>query len=64
MPDVRVPQKEGSIVVARDGDEPVTRHVTDHIVKVADDDLDHFLAVIDGATLVEAKPVSSTKEKP
>jgi hypothetical protein len=61
MPDVRVPQKDGSITITRNGGEPVTRHVKDHVVAVGDDDLAHFIAVT-GGSLIEAKPASTKKE--
>ena len=61
MADVRVKQKDGSITIRRNGEEPVTRHVTDHIVQVADADVDHFLANVDGSKVVEAKPASDKK---
>lgn len=63
MADVRVKQKDGSIVIRRNGGEPVTRHVSDHIVQVADADVDHFLANVAGSSVVEAKTVSVKKEK-
>ena len=63
MPDVRVKQKDGSITIRRNGGEPVTRHVTDNIVQVADGDVDHFLASVEGSSVVEAKTVSDKKEK-
>lgn len=62
MADVRVKQKSGSISIRRNGAEPVVRRVTDHIVQVADGDVDHFLANVAGSSVVEAKPVSSKKE--
>jgi hypothetical protein len=62
MPEVKVPQKDGSITIRRGGEEPVTRHVSDHIVKVGDEDLEHFLANVDGSNVVEAKPASSQQK--
>ena len=62
MPDVKVNQKDGPITVAVDGGEPVTRYVQDHIVAVADDDLDHFLRVVEGSSVVST-PDTSKKGK-
>lgn len=54
MPPVRVPQQGGTISVAVAGGEPTTRTVgKDGVVNVADEDLEHFLAVVPGAELVE-----------
>lgn len=61
--DIKVKQKDGSITIRRNGGEPVTRHVTDHVVQVADADVDHFLAHVDGSKVVEAKTVSNKKEQ-
>lgn len=61
MADVKVPQKVGSVVIRRSGEEPVTRHVSDHIVQVADADVEHFLASVDGSSVVEAKTASDKK---
>lgn len=58
MPDVRVPQKDGTISVSRNGDTPTTRTVKDHIVTVAEADLDLFLSVVEGSSRV-SKPDNS-----
>lgn len=55
MPDVKVPQQTGTISVARNGDDPTVRTVSGGVVQVAEQDLDHFLAVVDGAQLVQDK---------
>lgn len=60
MPDVRVPQRDGTIAIARNGDEPVVRSVTDHVVTVAEKDLDHFLLHVEGSSVV-AKPAPDKK---
>ena len=62
MPKVRVPKSHGEqITLTRGGSEPQTYKVADDgTVSVKDDDLIHFLAVVDGST--EAKPASN-KEK-
>lgn len=62
MADIKVKQKGGSITIRRNGDEPVTRHVTDHIVQVADGDVDHFLANVEGSSVV-AEPATDKKGK-
>jgi hypothetical protein len=46
----RVPQEDGEIVIRRGGHEPVTYKVTSNSVSVKESDLNHFLAVVDGAT--------------
>lgn len=58
MPEIRVPQKDGNITVRSGGKEPVTRSVSDHIVKVGDADVDEFLAVVPGSS-----PVSNSDTK-
>lgn len=62
MPDVRVKQKDGPIIITRDGGEPVTRHVQDHIVAVGDADLEHFLRTVEGSSVV-SNPDTSKKGK-
>lgn len=54
--EVKVPQSDGEIVIHRGITEPKTYAVSGGTTKVATEDLDHFLAVVDGA---EAK---TTKE--
>lgn len=62
-PKVRVPQSEGDITIAANGDEPRTYKVTDGTVTVAEADLPTFLGAVEGSS-VEAKTASSTsKEK-
>lgn len=51
MPEIRVPQKDGQISVVTNGGEPVVRSVSDHIVKVGEVDVEHFLAVVPGSSL-------------
>lgn len=53
MADIKVPQKDGSISVAVDGGVPTTRHVNDHVVAVADDDVPGFLAAVPGSEVVK-----------
>lgn len=62
MPKVHVPKSAGTeISIRRGGGEPHTYKVGDDgAVTVAEADLTHFLAVIDGAT--EAKPASKPKD--
>lgn len=62
MADIKVKQKDGSITIRRGGADPVTRYVSDHIVQVADGDVDHFLAHVEGSSVVEAKPASKEKK--
>lgn len=50
MPKVSVPQKEGEIVIARAGDDPKKYKVTNGTVTVAEGDLDHFLAHVEGSS--------------
>lgn len=54
MADIRVPQKDGPITITIDGGEPTTRHVSDHIVAVADDDVPGFLALVEGSEVVKS----------
>lgn len=54
MPDVRVPQKAGSISVSLGGDDPITYSVSDHVVKVGEDKIDRFVAAVEGAERVGA----------
>lgn len=60
MPTVRVDQKEGPITISVDGGDPVTRNVNDHLVTVAEKDLDLFVSLT-GGTVTEAKPASKEK---
>ncbi len=46
---VKVPQTEGEIVIAVAGDEPTTYKVSDGQVSVAEQDVERFLAVVDGS---------------
>lgn len=62
MAKVSVPQRDGEIVIARAGDEPKTYKVTDGTVTVAADDLEHFLAHVDGSK-PEGGQSSSTKKE-
>ena len=63
MPRVRVPQKDGEITISRSGEEPVTRHVTDHEVQVAQADLEQFLRVIPGAEVVKGAGSPDSRKK-
>lgn len=47
---VRVPQKDGDIVIRRGAGEPESYKVTDGTATVKESDLPRFLAVVDGAT--------------
>lgn len=49
MSKVSVPQKDGEIVIARAGDDPKKYKVTNGSVTVAEGDLDHFLAHVEGS---------------
>lgn len=50
---VSVPQNEGEIRIAVDGDPPVVYAVTDGQVLVDEERLVHFLTVIEGSALAE-----------
>lgn len=63
MPDVKVPQRDGTITIAHGvADESTTWSVTDHVTKVAEDKLDLFLSRVEGSSLV-AKPATSNKDQ-
>lgn len=54
MAEVRVPQKDGEISIVRYGDldEPTVYKVAKGVVNVDDNDVPHFLSVIEGAEIV------------
>jgi hypothetical protein len=54
---VKVPQKDGTITIRRGLLPPKTYKVDDHIVKVTNSDLEHFLRAV-----VDAKEVKDTDE--
>lgn len=64
MPKVHVPQPDGEVVVARNGEEAKTYRVTDHQVTVKEEDLQHFLGVVEGSKPDGGSSAASTpKEK-
>lgn len=46
---ISVPQKDGEITVSFDGNEPTTYRVTDGQVSVPAENVDRFLAAVDGS---------------
>lgn len=61
MPKVKVPASAGSEITITHGSESRSYKVDDdRLVTVNNDDLAHFLAVVDGST--EAKPASNKKD--
>ncbi len=54
MPTVNVPQESGEIRISRAGDEPEVYKVTNGHVTLKADEVEAFLAVVDGAE--EASP--------
>lgn len=54
MAEVRVPQKDGEISIVRNGDldDPTVYKVSKGVVNVDDNDVPHFLSVVDGSELV------------
>lgn len=60
---VRVPQSDGEISISVAGDEPTTYKVTDGQVSVANEEVDRFLAVVDGSKVVGGSTTAAkTKE--
>lgn len=49
MPSVRVPQQDGEILIARNGDPPTRYPVSGGAVEVPDDLLPFFLATVEGS---------------
>lgn len=59
---VKVPQKDGEIVVRHGNNEPVTYRVSDGEVSVKSEDLAHFIAVVDGAHEIAGGTPAAKKE--
>jgi len=56
MAKVRVPQADGQISIATDGNEPTTWTVTDHVVTAKNQtEADLIVGAVDGATVETAK---------
>jgi len=51
MPQVKVAQTDGEITVQAGASEPVTYKVSGGTVQVKQGDLEHFLKVVDGASV-------------
>lgn len=64
MPQVKVSQSDGEIVVAVAGDEPVTYAVKRGQVEVADEHVAAVLAADPGASVAEAPPKSEAAGAP
>lgn len=60
---VNVPQKDGEIVVVVAGSEPTTYRVSDGQVSVAPEDVERFLAVIDGSKVAGGSTAAATKKE-
>lgn len=60
---VRVPQADGEIRISRDGDDPAVYKVSDHVTTVKADDLDHFLAHVEGSKTDGTTSPAPTQEK-
>lgn len=50
---VKVPQDDGEITIRQGIKDPVTYTVSGGTTKVAEPDVSHFLAVVDGAALAD-----------
>jgi hypothetical protein len=57
---VKVPQKDGEVVLSFGDDTPQTYKVTDGEVTVKDADVQRFLSNVDGSSLVGGSPSASS----
>lgn len=58
--EIKVDQRDGEISIALAGGDPKTYKVTDGEVTVEEADVERFLAVIDGSSLVGGSPAPKT----
>ena len=59
---VNVQQKDGEVRVSIAGDEPHTYRVTDGQVSVATEDVERFLAAVDGSKVAGGNTTAAKKE--
>lgn len=60
---VSVVQKDGEIVIATAGDEPVTYKVSDGTVSVPEENVDRFLAAVDGSKIAGGTTTSASRKE-
>ena len=60
---IKVPQKDGEVLVSIAGDEPTTYRVTDGQVSVATEDVERFLAAVDGSKVAGGNTTAAAKKE-